>query len=239
MFTLSMLSLCALIFSTSSTAYGGVAVIFLLGYGATLVVAMRGRSTIQMTLFLVVTPILLSIIFCIVALNEDYSTPIYNLLNSTVFGKFSTTSGLERSAWNRQALQVFVDTYGFGAGNGSMRTSSFVLAVVSNLGIVGTSLFSLFFLGMFFGDRGVGQSSPLDYATRLAAKSACTAWLISATISSALTDLGMAFFAFAAIACARPDPVTSKSDVDVWDLIEPETNRKVLAMSSGNPLKWP
>jgi hypothetical protein len=239
MFTLSMLSLCALIFSTSSTAYGGIAVMFLLGYFVTLLVAMRGRSTVQMTTFLVATPIILSIVFCVIALNEDYSTPIYNLLNSTVFDKFSSTSGLERSGWNRQALQVFIDTFGFGAGNGSMRTSSFVLAVVSNLGIVGTLLFGLFFLGLFFGSREAGRSNSLDDATRLAAKSACTAWLVSATISSALTDLGMAFFAFAAIACAPPQPVTSKSEIDVWDIIEAEPNRRVLTMASGNPLKWP
>ena len=220
MFTLSILSLCALIFSTSSTAYGGIAVTLLLGYFATFVVAMRGRSTIQMTSFLVAAPIVLSILFCIIALNDDYSAFVNNLLDSTVFDKFSTSSGLERSSWNRQALQVFVDTFGFGAGNGSMRTSSFALAVLSNLGLIGTLLFSFFFIGVFFGDRGDGETDHLEHATRLAAKSACIAWLISATISSALTDLGMAFFAFAAIGCARSDPVTSKNRPDAWDLVE-------------------
>jgi hypothetical protein len=237
MFILSMLSLCALIFSTSSTAYGGIAVTLTLGYLATLVVAIRGRSTTQMISFLVATPIILSILFCVIALNDDYSAFVNNLLDNTVFGKFSTSSGLERSSWNRQALQVFVDTFGFGAGNGSMRTSSFVLAVISNLGVIGTLLFGFFFLGVFFGRAGDGEADPLEDATRLAAKAACIAWLISATISSALTDLGMAFFAFAAIGCARSDPVTSKDKLDAWDPVEP-MNRDVLILESDKSFKW-
>jgi hypothetical protein len=233
MFTLSMLSLCALMFSTSSTAYGGLAVTLLLGYFATSLAVVRGLSTAQMKLFVVVTPMILSVVFCVVALNDDYSTPIYNLLDTTVFSKFSTSSGLERSSWNRQALQVFVDTFGFGAGNGSMRTSSFPLAVIANLGIIGGVLFSLFFLGVFFGRIGDGESNPLDDAVRLAAKSACAAWLITATISGALTDLGMPFFAFAAIACAQAGRVNSRNGIDVWNYSEREASRKLLNVASG------
>lgn len=133
---------------------------------------------------------------------------------------------------------MFVDTFGFGAGNGSMRTSSFALAVLSNLGVIGTLLFSFFFIGLFFGGRADGEPDQLEHATRLAAKSACMAWLISATISSALTDLGMPFFAFAAIGCARADPVTSKNGPDARDLVE-STNRTALAVESGQQLRWP
>jgi hypothetical protein len=232
MFTLSLLSFCALIFSTSSTAYGGLAVMLFIVYFATLLAMIRGPSTIQMNSFVLATPIILSVGFCIIALNEDYSTPIYNLVDATVFSKFSTSSGLERSAWNRQALQVFVDTFGFGAGNGSMRTSSFLLAVISNLGIIGGVLFSLFFLGVFFGGSRDGGSNPLDDATRLAAKSACMAWLITATISGGLTDIGMPFFAFAAIACAQPGRINSRNRIDVWNNIEPETSREISNIAS-------
>jgi hypothetical protein len=81
-----------------------------------------------------------------------------------------------------------------------MRTSSFPLAVIANLGVIGAGLFALFFAGIFFGGNNTGAHDSLEGAYRQAAKSACIAWLITATISGSLTDLGMPFFAFAAIA---------------------------------------
>jgi hypothetical protein len=126
-----------------------------------------------------------------------------------VFNKLSTDSGVERSSWNRQALQNFVDTYGFGAGNGSLRASSFPIAVLASFGIVGTSLFGLFFIGLFFGRTKSSKCDPLDEANQMAAGSLCVAWLIAATVSGALTDLGLPFFAFAALACSDLSPVNS------------------------------
>src|SRR6266404_3303434 len=160
----------------------------------------RRLPTSQMTFFLVGAPIVFSILGCAIALNEESSAYVYNLLDTTVFSKLSSSSGEERSSWNFQAWQDFIDTFGFGAGNGSMRTSSFPLAVIANLGVVGATLFALFFAGIFFGGNNTGAYDSLEGAYRQAAKSACIAWLITATISGSLTDLGMPFFAFAAIA---------------------------------------
>jgi hypothetical protein len=188
MFTLSSLSLCALIFSTSSTAAVGLAAMLMISYSETLFVGMRRLPTSQMTFFLVGAPIVFAILGCAIALNEESSAYVYNLLDTTVF------------SWNFQAWQVFIDTFGFGAGNGSMRTSSFPLAVIANLGVIGATLFALFFAGIFFGGNNAGAYDSLEGAYRQAAKSACIAWLITATISGSLTDLGMPFFAFAAIA---------------------------------------
>jgi hypothetical protein len=200
MFTLSSLSLCVLIFSTSSTAAVGLAAMLMISYSETLFFGMRRLPTSQMTFFLVGAPIVFAILGCAIALNEESSAYVYNLLDTTVFSKLSSSSGEERSSWNFQAWQVFIDTFGFGAGNGSMRTSSFPLAVIANLGVIGATLFALFFAGIFFGGNNAGAYDSLEGAYRQAAKSACIAWLITATISGSLTDLGMPFFAFAAIA---------------------------------------
>ena len=160
---------------------------------------MRRPLTSQMFFFLIGAPIVFAILGCALALNEEASAYVYNLLDTTVFSKLSSSSGEERSSWNVQALQVFVDTFGFGAGNGSMRTSSFPLAVIANLGVIGAGLFALFSRHMSWRKRRWSAHS-LEGAYRQAAKSACIAWLITATISGSLTDLGMPFFAFAAIA---------------------------------------
>ena len=136
-------------------------------------------------------------------LNETASAFIQNIADTLIFNKMTTQSGYERAAWNAQAFQVFFDTYGFGAGNGSLRASSFPIVVLANLGIVGTGLVCLFLASIFFGRRHFSGSNRIDDANRQAAKAACFAGLLTATISGALTDLGLPFFAFAAIACAR------------------------------------
>jgi hypothetical protein len=48
-----------------------------------------------------------------------------------------------------------------------------------------------------------GHDSPVRNACRNAAKYGYLAWLIAATVSGALVDLGLPFFAFAALACSR------------------------------------
>jgi hypothetical protein len=52
--------------------------------------------------------------------------------------------------------------------------------------------------------RNRSGGDPFDGAYRRAAKSACVAWLISASVSGALVDLGLPFYAFAALASSEP-----------------------------------
>jgi hypothetical protein len=207
---ISLLSLCALAFSTSTTAYAGLAVFLFVSYVATIFRAMLRPLTRQMTLFVIGGPIVFLMLIVVGALNDAASAYIMDLADTMVLNKLSTGSGIERSTWNRQALQVFFDTYGFGAGNGSLRASSFPLAVLASLGIVGSTLFTFFFVTLF-GQKAGGADDPLDRANRQAAKSACLAGLITATISGALTDLGLLFFIFAALACSRPAPESAAS----------------------------
>ena len=113
----------------------------------------------------------------------------------------STASGIQRSYWNDQAIQNFVDTFGFGAGNGSERASSFPVALLANLGFLGALVYALFVLTMWLRARGPTQS-PAS-AIKIAARSACLGWLIAATASGGFVDLGLPFFAFAALASAQ------------------------------------
>ena len=69
-----------------------------------------------------------------IALNDNASAYAQNLIDTMVLNKLSTASGIERSAWNEQALQNFFDTFGFGVGNGSVRASSFPIGVLASLG---------------------------------------------------------------------------------------------------------
>jgi len=200
---LSACSLVALVFSTSSTAYVGLVVLVAVFYLEAGIQAAFGRMTRQRALLLMGAPFAIVVIGIATFLNEAASAYVQNIADTLIFNKMTTQSGYERAAWNAQALQVFLDTYGFGAGNGSLRASSFPIVVLGNLGIFGTVLVCVFLASIFFGKRHFTGANRIDDADRQAAKAACFAALLTATISGALTDLGLPFFAFAAIACAR------------------------------------
>ena len=200
-FSLSLLSFVALLFSTSTTAYVGLAVYLLAQLALISFYSMVRPIRPQMIAFAIALPFIFSLVVVIICLNDASYAYFADLLNTMVFNKLSTDSGVERSSWNTQAIQNFLDTYGFGAGNGSVRASSFPIAVIASLGILGGVAYALFLLTIFFRNR---RTAPPDIeAIQLAAKSACFAWLVAASTSGSFIDLGLPFFAFAALACVE------------------------------------
>jgi hypothetical protein len=200
--SLSCLSFVALLFSTSTTAYVGLAAFLFAQYVVTGIKSLFRSVGTQMMTFMVVAPFILSIVVVLICLNDSASAYVGDLLDTMVVNKMSTASGVERSNWNSQAIQNFLDTFGFGAGNGSVRASSFPIAVIASLGIIGTLTYGLFLLMIWFNQNN--RADPTGVAVQTAARSACLAWLIAATASAGFIDLGLPFFAFAALACADP-----------------------------------
>jgi hypothetical protein len=197
-FSVCWLSFTAILFATSTTAYVGLTVFLGFTYLELLLRGISRPLTRPTRMFLVAAPILLLIAVLVIALSDTYSDYVQNLLDTFFFNKLSTASGVERSAWNRQSIQSFFDTYGFGVGNGSSRASSFPVAALASLGIVGVIPFILFFLSLFIG-RGT-VADPIDDAARQAARAMTLACLISGTVSAALIELGLIFYAFAGLA---------------------------------------
>jgi hypothetical protein len=208
--SLSFLSLAALIFATSTTGYVGLAGFMLFVYVQTCLRAALRPLTPQMLSFMVSVPFVVSLIVIVVALNADSSRYAQNLLDTMILDKMSTASGLERSAWNYQAMVNFFDTFGFGAGLGSLRASSFPIVVLASFGLVGTSIFGMFFINLLFSKPIKQPGLAMEEATRQAAKWTCIAWLITHTVSGALTDLGVSFYALAALACLQPSLIGEK-----------------------------
>lgn len=200
--TLSILSFLALLSSTSTTAYVGLSIFLLFRFVFVCTNAINRPMTWRQTLFVSGSPFLLLLIVIVVGLNDAAYHYITNLLDMIVFNKMSSGSGVERSTWNSQAIQAFFDTYGFGVGVGSIRASSFPVAIIANLGVIGTVTYTLFFLGTWFGKTG---SAPRDArAMQSAAKFACFSLVIAASTSGAFIDLGLTYFSIAAVACADP-----------------------------------
>jgi hypothetical protein len=202
--TLSLLTLTALILSTSTTAYVGLALFLFVRFVSVAVTILMRPAKPQMFIFVIGAPIVFSIIVLTICLNDTMSAYVGNILDTMVVNKMTSASGVERSSWNAQAIQNFFDTFGFGAGNGSVRASSFPIAVISSLGVIGTITYGMFLLSIWFGRRRPFEETPADAAIPIASRSACLAWLIAASTSSGFIDLGLPFFAFAALACARP-----------------------------------
>jgi hypothetical protein len=202
-FALAALSLVALMFSTSTTAYVGLSILLLLLYLQSAYRLLFQQVPRQTVVFLVAGPIIAVIAVVGMALNDAYWLYIQNLLDTIVFNKLATDSGIERSAWIRQALQNFLYTSGFGAGNGSLRASSLLAAIVASLGAFGAFTYGGFFVRVIFSSRQSLALDDYEYAVTEAAKSSCLAWFITASIAGAFIDLGLHFFVFAALACAN------------------------------------
>jgi len=210
-FALAALSLLALIFSTSTTAYVGLSAFFAVVYLDGLIRTWAGRGTVQMFAFVYVSPVLILIFVTVLALDDARWLYVQHLLDNVIFNKLSSDSGVERTAWNHQALNTFFDTLGFGAGIGSLRASSFLVAVLASLGVIGAITYGAFLVCVLFGRREWRRLGLFEDAIQQAARSACLAWLIAASVAGSFIDLGLAFFVFAALACAEPVPVrTSK-----------------------------
>jgi hypothetical protein len=210
---LAGLSLVALVFSTSTTAYLGLAAYLAASYVACATRAISDEVGTRTLLFLVFAPLLILSAGLVLAANETTAALIQEILDKLVFNKLSSQSGMERSAWNEQALTNFWQTWGFGAGVGSVRASSFLLAVPANVGVIGSVTYGAFLFSVVSSRARPGE----DLTTcgiRAAAGSACLALVIAASLAGSFIDLGLPFFVFAALAAAKtPESVrlTSRS----------------------------
>jgi hypothetical protein len=230
-FLLALLSIVAMVFSTSTTAYVGLSTFLVLIYLECLFKLLSGSVPTQTVMFLIAAPMLVAIGVVVIALNDASWSYVQNLLDTIIFNKLSTDSGVERSAWNRQAIQNFLDTWGLGAGNGSVRAASFLAAVLASLGVVGACTYAGFLLFLFLGNREPASSNGYENAVSSAAKSVCLAWFIASSVAGAFIDLSLPFFIFAALACAKK---SSQSSTRAWGMV-PTRSGVISAQLSVSP----
>ena len=207
---IALLSLIALIFSTSTTAYVGMSMFLVLALTRCLTRMTAARATPQVVAFMLVFPLIIVGLAAAILLNDQLNAYAQTTMQTALFDKLSSTSGVERSAWNTQALINFGDTYGLGVGVGSMRASSLPIAVLGSMGVVGAALYCIFLGSLFWRNDGAAQP-PLSASVQRAARSACVALLIAAAFTSSLVDLGLPFFVLAALASAEADPDRQRS----------------------------
>jgi hypothetical protein len=190
----SFLSLLALVFSTSSTAYGGTSITLGVLYLVSMWRVVRGPVSKETMAFVLVFPLTL-------ALNTAAWDTVNQMIDSTIINKLSSGSGVERTAWTWQALVNFSDTMWLGAGVGSVRGSSFPAVVLGSMGLFGAITYLAFFACLFFVRSG-RWTGPLAIQ-QSAARWACFSQLAAAVVGGGSVDLGLLFFSFAGLACGR------------------------------------
>jgi hypothetical protein len=200
---LAVLSLLALLFATSSTGYAGAAGFLIIAFAVGLGRMLSRPVTRQTVLFVLAAPLVAVTLLLGVSLDHASWQMLQGMLDNAVLDKLSSQSGIERGAWTQQALVNFFETYGLGGGTGSVRASSFPIAVLGNIGAFGALVYGGFMLALFC--RRAGRwDNPYPAACQSAARWACLTLLIGASVAGSFVDLGLPFFIFAALACAGP-----------------------------------
>lgn len=190
------LALAVLLFiSTSSTAYVGLAVVGAgFGAGAVLALVRHGNARPLKVLF-AASGVGLFILCLGFLIAPSVLTKAWELLDVSLFQKSQSDSALERGGLNAQAVRIFWDTYGLGAGVGSTRTSNYILLIASNLGIIGLTLFASLIVALAF-LRPRPDLSDRDVAVVAASRAGLLASLVPAALIGAIFDLGVIFYVF-------------------------------------------
>lgn len=205
-----------LLMSTSATAYVSLPVVLGAFWLDSIVRANRGRVRPETTGFVILAPIALAAVLLAVMLIPSQRDFLTDFITSAVLDKSMSASGVERASWNAAAIGNFFDTYMLGAGLGSVRASSFPIALLGNLGLPGTLSFVLFLWVLFRGTPTHKAAAPEISAARFG----CFGMLFAACISGALVDLTLPFFIFAGLVFAA-QPVTSRTTYPVVPALRP------------------
>ena len=213
-------SLAATIFSTSSGAFAALGVFLAITLSIAAIDFLRRKAptpTIMLLLGVcVAAPILIAGFFIALQVSPGF----YTYMDQLAFSKMASDSGVERTSWNQQAMQGFYDSYLLGVGLGSVRGSSFIVSLLSTVGIFGSIAFFAFFYSIMVRKAPSHNS---EYGALVGGgKAACLAMFLQANVTASNPDLGLLFFVFAAVAYAFSDKTIRVS-------------RRVVGRSGGHP----
>lgn len=203
------LSTILIIRSTSSGGIAGLPICLAILYLTSLLRCGGASGTRASLLVVIAFPVVALMLGFVLALNRDLFQEVYRFVDITILSKPASLSALERGSWNASGLSNFWDSYGFGVGLGTVRTSSFAVALLSNVGVFGTIFFLAFLLTAVIWPRGEARSYEADVG--LAARNGCLCLIVGALISGSTVDLGLIFFIMAGLRSAVPEASPSGS----------------------------
>jgi hypothetical protein len=139
---------------------------------------------------------------------DVFEKPV-TMIDALVFHKTASASYIERSMWNRVSYDAFLGTLGLGAGMGGARASSWIFAILANIGWPGALLLGGFMLQVFLaGRRGLGRQ---DARLMRVAKLALLPNLVIASLSGTAVGYGLGNAWLLALAAAIAWPLQQRA----------------------------
>lgn len=135
---------------------------------------------------------------------------ITNYIDTLILSKSTSTSGIERGIWAKEGMRVGLETFGLGAGLGSVRANGLISVWFSNLGIPGLAFYGFFLFYLFFLQRRAFIGDEERSMSRAASASILTG-LVSAMASS--TTVGTVGLTAAIMLVSRIKSETSSPDI--------------------------
>ena len=135
----------------------------------------------------------------IIVLLYQIAPSFTDFIDRSLLNKIGSDSGQERMSWNIQALRNLVDTWGLGAGLGSVRASNWFIASLATTGLIGTGLYVWFLVGVFSLKVPSTKSDSTSHIIS-ALKWGCFGFLCRGLVVQASPNLQIIFFLFAGMA---------------------------------------
>jgi len=132
-----------LFFSTSSTAYFGLAAYFVLFMLRTLLLPYVADQMKTVRVLMAMAAMGLGTAL-VMAINPGLPEMIWEMIRTMTVDKGSSQSGEQRWFWAVQGMNLFFESWGIGAGPGSFRSSSIVTAMLGSVGVIGTFAFFIY-----------------------------------------------------------------------------------------------
>jgi len=133
------------VLALSSTALLGLAVMAAVLAGRSLKDFLLGRVRRKVALQSVLVSLMVAIIASLVIAITPLADFLAKVLDSLIFSKSTSASGLERAYWAERGFVAFIDTYGLGAGVGSVRSNGILPVILASVGIPGLIGFAAFY----------------------------------------------------------------------------------------------
>lgn len=214
-FWLMILLTVMLILSTSSTAFVGLAVLGLLWCGSITGRIVFNELTASDMKIAAVAFIVAIIGLVLLVTGSEALNAVIKLIDDAVINKATSDSAVERSLFNRRGLEAFVISGGLGVGPGSTRTSSWAVAVLAQLGVIGAVLMGalVYIIARGVRFRDASEVDPSLLVAARASKALVAGGAPAMLVSGAAIDPGVLSAFGLAVICAvraRTKPYPSK-----------------------------
>ncbi len=203
-----------LFFSTSSTAYFGLAIYGI--YFALRTIALPGSANFaKAKAALAAIGLLIFLAALAFVASPELVESVIDVVKRMTIEKSSSDSGLQRLYWTRQGWELFLASYGLGVGSGSFRSSSIFFAMLGSMGVIGMASFLTYLVATFQPWRLSSWAESTVPSENLggALGSAALLSLIPSAVNSATAVPGISFAILASASLAlRPFDLARRND---------------------------